>query len=94
MVERMEERLEAAQSDQKNLFLIVFQVNIYVFCRCSLGRNFVFHVTAFHHDIVGACCSLRYRWQGFQYVLVPMDCWAATASFYGGKHLLYFILGI
>ena len=26
MVERMEERLEAAQADQKNLFLIVFQV--------------------------------------------------------------------
>ena len=26
MVERMEERLEMAQSDQKNLFLIVFQV--------------------------------------------------------------------
>jgi hypothetical protein len=26
MVERMDERLEAAQSDQKNLFLIVFQV--------------------------------------------------------------------
>lgn len=26
MVERMEEKLEAAQADQKNLFLIVFQV--------------------------------------------------------------------
>lgn len=26
VVERMEERLEAAQADQKNLFLIVFQV--------------------------------------------------------------------
>lgn len=26
MVERMEERLEAAQADQKNLFLIIFQV--------------------------------------------------------------------
>lgn len=26
MVERMEERLEMAQADQKNLFLIVFQV--------------------------------------------------------------------
>ena len=28
MVERMEERLEAAQADQKNLFLIIFQVKI------------------------------------------------------------------
>jgi len=28
MVERMEERVEAAQADQKNLFLIVFQVII------------------------------------------------------------------
>lgn len=26
MVERMEEKLEAAQADQKNLFLIIFQV--------------------------------------------------------------------
>jgi nuclear cap-binding protein subunit 1 len=26
MVDRMEERLEAAQADQKNLFLIIFQV--------------------------------------------------------------------
>lgn len=26
VVERMEERLEAAQADQKNLFLIIFQV--------------------------------------------------------------------
>ena len=26
MIERMEERLESAQSEQKNLFLIVFQV--------------------------------------------------------------------
>lgn len=31
MVEKMEERLEAAQADQKNLFLIVFQVRP-VFC--------------------------------------------------------------
>jgi nuclear cap-binding protein subunit 1 len=30
MVERMEERLEAAQADQKNLFLIIFQVNIQI----------------------------------------------------------------
>ena len=27
-VEKMEERLEAAQADQKNLFLIIFQVKI------------------------------------------------------------------
>lgn len=27
MVERMEEKLEAAQADQKNLFLIIFQVS-------------------------------------------------------------------
>lgn len=27
IVERMEEKLEAAQADQKNLFLIIFQVN-------------------------------------------------------------------
>lgn len=26
-IERMEERLEAAQADQKNLFLIIFQVS-------------------------------------------------------------------
>ena len=29
MVDRMEERLEAAQADQKNLFLIIFQVRIF-----------------------------------------------------------------
>lgn len=29
MVERMEEKLEMAQADQKNLFLIVFQVNFH-----------------------------------------------------------------
>lgn len=28
VVERMEEKVEAAQADQKNLFLIIFQVNI------------------------------------------------------------------
>lgn len=28
MLERMEERLESAQGDQKNLFLIIFQVYI------------------------------------------------------------------
>ena len=27
MIERMEERMEAAQSEQKNLFLIIFQVS-------------------------------------------------------------------
>lgn len=30
MVERMEEKLEAAQADQKNLFLIIFQVSTYM----------------------------------------------------------------
>lgn len=30
MVERMEEKLEAAQADQKNLFLIIFQVSVQV----------------------------------------------------------------
>jgi nuclear cap-binding protein subunit 1 len=28
MVDRMEERLEAAQADQKNLFLIIFQARL------------------------------------------------------------------
>lgn len=32
-VERMEEKLESAQSDQKNLFLIIFQVLFFIsFC--------------------------------------------------------------
>lgn len=31
VVERMEEKLEAAQSDQKNLFLIIFQVETFLF---------------------------------------------------------------
>lgn len=31
MVERMEEKLEMAQADQKNLFLIVFQVYVYFY---------------------------------------------------------------
>lgn len=30
VVERMEEKLEAAQADQKNLFLIIFQVQILI----------------------------------------------------------------
>lgn len=34
MVERMEERLETAQGDQKNLFLIIFQV------RCILTQKY------------------------------------------------------
>ena len=31
MIERMEERLETAQSEQKNLFLIIFQVSSFKF---------------------------------------------------------------
>lgn len=31
VVERMEEKLEAAQADQKNLFLIIFQVKIHIY---------------------------------------------------------------
>jgi nuclear cap-binding protein subunit 1 len=38
-VERLEEKLEAAQADQKNLFLIIFQV-FYMLFRClSLCRD-------------------------------------------------------
>jgi hypothetical protein len=33
-VEKLEEKLEAAQADQKNLFLIIFQVNI-----CTMYRQ-------------------------------------------------------
>jgi hypothetical protein len=44
MVERMEERLEAAQSDQKNLFLIVFQVYYYILnFTLNVYINFDFH---------------------------------------------------
>ena len=44
MVERMEERLEAAQADQKNLFLIVFQVvrNLHFVTSCILSHFFIF----------------------------------------------------
>lgn len=31
MVDRMEEKLEAAQADQKNLFLIIFQVSFQIY---------------------------------------------------------------
>ena len=31
VVERMEEKLEAAQADQKNLFLIIFQVRKFIY---------------------------------------------------------------
>lgn len=65
MVERMEERLEAAQADQKNLFLIVFQVRNKGFSLLHYNNYLTFAIVAFHHDIVGARCSLRYRWQGF-----------------------------
>ena len=37
-VERMEEKLEAAQADQKNLFLIIFQVSVPV-KRINLLKN-------------------------------------------------------
>lgn len=40
MVERMEERLEAAQADQKNLFLIVFQVRLVYFALAFEPINF------------------------------------------------------
>ena len=33
MIERMEERLEEAQGQQKNLFLIIFQVLLFKFTR-------------------------------------------------------------
>ena len=33
MIERMEEKLESAQSEQKNLFLIIFQVSNLMICR-------------------------------------------------------------
>lgn len=38
MVERMEEKLESAQGDQKNLFLIIFQVSPVPSC-VSLASN-------------------------------------------------------
>jgi hypothetical protein len=40
MIERMEERLELATSQQKNLFLIIFQVDYCFFpcLSCSVGR--------------------------------------------------------
>lgn len=37
MVERMEEKIESAQGDQKNLFLIIFQVR----CIKKGNRNFL-----------------------------------------------------
>lgn len=37
VVERMEEKLEAAQSDQKNLFLIIFQVESFLIGKIILG---------------------------------------------------------
>lgn len=48
MIERMEERLESAQSDQKNLFLIIFQRFIMLLSehiqRCeSQGKSFKNH---------------------------------------------------
>jgi len=45
MVERMEEKLESAQGDQKNLFLIIFQVDflslrLFLFCTSCATRAF------------------------------------------------------
>ena len=57
----MEERVEAAQADQKNLFLIVFQVlACYFYFANASHTNFVLHDLALHHDSVGARRPLRY----------------------------------
>lgn len=42
VVERMEEKLEAAQSDQKNLFLIIFQVETFLFVQDKLHIFFCY----------------------------------------------------
>lgn len=59
-VERMEEKLEAAQADQKNLFLIIFQVYLHVpedlnikykmTPLISINAFSLFIYTAFYHD--------------------------------------------
>ena len=36
IIERMEERLEAAQNQQKRLFLIIFQVDIFKLYMCKV----------------------------------------------------------
>lgn len=41
VVERMEEQLEAAQADQKNLFLIIFQVSFFFFSKKNLLKEFI-----------------------------------------------------
>lgn len=38
-IERMEEKLEAAQADQKNLFLIIFQVCLGLHLQCFLDNS-------------------------------------------------------
>lgn len=53
MVECMEEKLEIAQSDQKNLFLIIFQVifKFYIYGNYQ-AINFIFYILEIYNDIV------------------------------------------
>lgn len=65
-IERLQEKVESAQSEQKNLFLVIFQVtdgsNITaLFCRYGTTVNLqmcFFLLSAFHHVVDGASGSL------------------------------------
>lgn len=55
MVERMEEKLEMAQADQKNLFLIVFQVTYqYISDKWFKNNNYyvLFVILEIYYDII------------------------------------------
>jgi len=54
MVERMEEKLEMAQADQKNLFLIVFQVFLSFLTTKIDYQSIIFfvNISEIYHDII------------------------------------------
>lgn len=74
-IERLQEKVESAQSEQKNLFLVIFQVlrpQTFPVRRLPIKRiaeglkdctlvNVVFPPSAFHHVVDGASGSLRDR---------------------------------
>ena len=58
-IERLQEKVESAQSEQKNLFLVIFQVHFY-FCNHKLVYvlSRVCVCTALHHAADGTSSSL------------------------------------
>jgi len=88
-VEKLEEKLEAVQADQKNLFLIIFQASHFVlFLSIILLRTHrLILIVAFHHDFVRVSDEGGHERLALRQALVHLDHREAPTSFYGGASL-------